>query len=286
MATQLLNYETLVVNGVIKIIIKTYRELGEYMQMFRKQNSDLLIIMSNAGYGKTTVLSEVMKGSDYVYINTHSTPLKTYLTLWEKRDCPVVFDDIDSILGNPIFVSMLKALANTSAIKELHYNSTSKLLGNAPESFKTTSNVCILLNEFDVRNKALQPLLDRGFFIEFVPSKEEILSKIELMSKSQSISIREKCVFEFIQENYQKIANLSLRVYMKGLQLYRDNPENWKEKFMQLIGFDEKLVEYLKLKEKFKTDNERIKNFKWSRATYYRVKQEAEEDGNIVGMEA
>ena len=259
------------------MIIKTYKELEEYVAMFKKQNCDLLIIMSKGGLGKTSLLSKTMKNQEYVYINTHSTPLKTYLTLFEKRDCPVVFDDIDSILKNSIMVSMLKSLTNTSAIKELTYHTTSKLIGNAPDNFTTTSNVCILLNEFDVQDKALKPLLDRGFFIEFLPSKEEILKKIEKVAKSQSLIDSEKCVLEFIKENYQKINELSLRSLMKGLQLYRDNPNNWKSKFMQMIGFDEKTIEYLNLKEKYKSEEERAKKFSWSRATYFRVKQENEQ---------
>ena len=155
--------------------IKTYKELEEYIKMFQKQNCDLLVIMSKAGLGKTTTLKKIMKNDEYIYVNTHSTPLKTYLTLYEKRDGPVVFDDISEILKNNIMVSMLKSLADTSPIKELHYNTTSKLIGNAPESFKTTSNVCILVNEFDIQNKSLAPLVDRGFYVEFLPNKDEIL---------------------------------------------------------------------------------------------------------------
>jgi len=244
--------------------------------MFKKQNADLLIVMSKAGYGKTSLLKEVMGKDDYVYCNTHSTPLKTYLDLFQKRDCPVVFDDLDAIFSSSVMTSLLKSLADTSNIKELHYNSTSSLLGNAPESFKTTSNVCILVNEFNVNSPALKPLIDRGFFIEFCPSKEEILEKIKEIAKSQSIAKEEKCVLKFLEDNYQKIENLSLRVYVKALQLYRDNPEKWKEKFMQMIGFDEKVIEYLKLKDTYKNIEDMVKNYKWSRATFFRVKSEVE----------
>jgi len=261
------------------MIIKTYTELKEFFEMFKKHNADLLIIMSRAGLGKTTILKNIMKEEEFTYINTHSTPLKTYLDLYDKRDCCVIFDDLGDILQNNIMVSMLKSLAETSPIKELHYNTTSKLIGNAPEEFKTTSNTCILLNEFDVRNKTLAPLLDRAFYIEFAPDKKEILLKIKEIAKSQSISNKEKCVLKFIEKNYEKIENLSLRTYIKALQLFRDNPNKWREKFMLMIGFDEKVIEYLKLKEKYKTDKERVELFPWSRATYFRVKQEVE-DGN------
>ena len=259
------------------MIIKSYSELEEYIKMFKNQTSDLIIIMSKAGLGKTTTLKKIMGKSNFIYINTHSTPLKTYINLFENRDNPVCFDDISTLLKNQIMVSILKSLADTSPIKELNYNTTSKLIGNAPESFRTTSNVCILLNEFDLKNKDLAPIIDRGFFIEFAPSKKEILKKIEKISKSQSIADLEKCVYEFIRDNYQKIKNLSIRTYIKALQLFRDNPAKWKERFMKMIGFDEKLIAYLQLKEKYKTDKEMIKKYKWSRSTFYRIKQEAEE---------
>jgi hypothetical protein len=260
------------------MIVRTYRELEEYFRMFKKQNCELLIVMSKAGYGKTTSLKRVMKDEDFVYINTHSTPLSTYLTLWQRRDCPVVFDDLDAIFNSNIMVSMLKALTDTSQIKELNYATTSKIIGDAPQTFKTTSNVCILLNEFDIHNRTLLPIIDRAIYIEFQPSKDEILKKIKEIAKSQSIAENQECVYEFIEQNYKKVNDLSLRTYKKAMQLFIDNPDKWKERFMALIGFDEKVIQYLTLKDRYKTDNERIANFNWSRATYFRVKQEVEGD--------
>jgi hypothetical protein len=258
------------------MIIRRYKEIIEYIKMFKNQNTDILIIMSKAGLAKTSLLKEIMGNSNYTYISTHSTPLKTYLNLFEKRDCPVVFDDLDSIFSSSIMTSLLKALADTSPIKELHYNTTSSLLGNAPESFKTTSNCCILLNEFNVNNANLKPIIDRGFFIEFCPSKKEIMDKIRKIAKSQNIAKSEKCVLEFLEQNYEKVDNLSLRTYVKALQLYKDDNKNWKEKFMQMIGFDEKVIEYIKLREKYSTVEEMVKNYKWSRATFFRVRSEVE----------
>lgn len=260
------------------MIIKTYKELNEFFEMFKKQNVDLLIVMSKAGYGKTTILKDVMKRTDYVYVSTHSTPLTTYLKLFEHIDCPVIFDDLNDLFNNNIMVSMLKSLADTSPIKEIFYGTTSSIIGNAPSSFKTTSNTCILLNEFDIHNRTLAPLIDRAFYIEFTPDKKEILNKIREISKSQNISNSSKCVLEFVEEHYKKIDNLSLRTYIKALQLHMDNPKKWKENFMKMIGFDEKLVEFIKLRGLYKTDNEGIKHYRWSRATYFRVKKELEDD--------
>lgn len=260
------------------MIVRTYAELQEYFKMFKKQNADLLIVLSKAGYGKTSMLKEVMGKEDYVYINTHSTPLKTYLNLFEKKDCPVIFDDLDSIFSSNVMTSLLKSLADTSPIKEIHYNTTSSLLGNAPENFKTTSNVCILVNEFNVNNPNLKPIIDRGFFIEFCPSKKEIMNKIRQIEKYQNIAQNEKCVLEFLEKNYLKIENLSLRTYIKALQLYRDDKNKWKEKFMKMVGFDEKIIEYIKLKEKYSKVEDMIQKYKWSRATFFRIRAGVEDE--------
>ena len=258
------------------MIVHTYDELQEYIEMFKTQNIDLLIIMSRGGLGKTTMLKDTMGKGDYVYINTHSTPLRAFQLLYEKRDCPVIFDDIEHILKNPTFVSLLKALADTSQVKELHYTTTSKAIGSVPETFATASNVCILVNEFSIKNPILAPLVDRGHYIEFNPSKDEIIKKIKEVAKSQSIAKSEMCVLDFITENGHKIDKLSIRTFIKALQLHTYDSTKWKERFMQEIGFDDKAIEYLTLKNQYKTDNERIEHFKWSRATYFRVKQEIE----------
>jgi hypothetical protein len=256
--------------------LKTYKELQSYIEMFKKQKIDLLIIMSRGGLGKTTTLKNTMGKDDYVYINTHSTPLRTFQLLHEKRDCPVIFDDIEHILKNHTFVSLLKALSDTSDIKNLHYSTTSKAIGNVPETFATTSNVCILVNEFSIKNPILAPLLDRGYYVEFNPTKEEVLKKIEEIEKSQNIANLKMPVLDFIKENAHKIEKLSIRTYIKAVQLYNYDQSKWKEWFMKEIGFDEKAIDYIKLKELYKTDEERVAHYKWSRATYFRVKGEVE----------
>lgn len=253
------------------MIIKTYLELEEFVEMFRRQNADLIIIKSRAGLGKTSLLKKKMGSrKNWVYANTHSTPLKTYLELHDKIDLPVVFDDIDSILSNPIMISLLKSLADTSQIKELHYHSTTKLLKDVPESFETKSNCCLLLNDFDTRNTTLLPLIDRAFFLDFRPSREEILEKMREINKER---FKNNEVFGFIEANYKVIRedDFTLRIFVKGVQLYQDNLQKWKERFMEMVEFDEKLILYIQLQEKYPTQNERLSHWKWSRGTYFNI---------------
>lgn len=252
--------------------IRTYKKLKEYIGMFKNKNADLLIIKSRAGLGKTTLLKGIM-GKEFVYVSTHSTPLKTYINLYENRDKPVCFDDMSSLLTSGIMISMLKCLAETTKEKELFYETTSTLIGDTPSSFKTTSNACLLLNQFDEKNPILVPIIDRGFFIEFNPSKKEILKQIKKFASSGKSEI---CVYEFVKKYHQIIKGFSLRTYVKALQLHKEYGNKWKEEFKRLVSFDEQIIEYLELKKKYKKERERKEHFSWKKTTYYKVKKEVE----------
>lgn len=255
------------------MIINTYRELEEFFEMFKKQNADLIIFVSKAGLGKTTTFKKIMGKKKHVYISIHSTPLRTYKKLYENKNRPVCIDDLDSIT-NPTMVALFKCLADTTPQKEIHWGTTSRLLGEVPEKFKTESNLCILVNQFNINNPLLVPLVNRGFDLRFEPSNLEILKKIREIAKSQNLTKSEKQVLEFIEKHYEEIKDFSLRTYIKALQLFRDNKKKWKERFMKMVSFDEKKIAVILLLEKYKTDKERIKEFekRWSRATFYRIK--------------
>ena len=265
------------------MIIKEYAGAEEYLRIFQRGNMNLVFLIGKAGYGKTSLMRKVMGNpKDYLYINTKDTPLNIHKNLYERKDQPVVFDDTKGLIQNKTNVSILMALCDTLPEKEIHYGTTSSLLGTTPQTFKTKSNVCVILNELDTESELIQPLLDRGFVIEFKPTRKEIMKKIREISKYQSITVSKKCVsvLKFFERNYEKFDVLSLRTYVKALQIYKDNPQKWIVRFMALNGFDGKTIEYLRLKKKYKKVEAMTKEFEkngfGNRATFFRTKKEVE----------
>jgi hypothetical protein len=162
------------------MIITTYKELIEYFNLFRDEKINLLVITSPPGMGKTSMILEILEEYPYAYINGHVTPLAAYEELFNGKDELVIIDDVDNIFDNKDMRILIKTISDSLETKTISYRTTKKMNKSEedktiPKQFQTKSKVCILLNDL---NKDFIAISDRGIFIEFLPSREEILNKI------------------------------------------------------------------------------------------------------------
>lgn len=259
-------------------IVTTYKELEFYIKMFRDGNADLLIIESSGGLGKSSSVDKVMQETKHLKVSAHTTPLQFYILGHEYKNCPVVLDDVDSLIINKENISLLKQFAETKEVKEISWFSTTKILTDEdiPQKYETRSKVMIICNCFSIFNKNVSSLTDRGFHIIFKPTKEEVINKIKEIAKSYKVNgVNLDEIIEII-ENYSKFANISLRTFVKGIFLYKQDKESYKTRLLQEMGINPKLIFLDRLLQQFQTDQERLEKWNeygYSRATYYRYKQ-------------
>ena len=248
------------------MIVETYDELKFYVEMFCHGNSDLLILESVGGYGKSRLVREVMSKIPHVRIGVHATPLSLYTLGYRNRDLPIVFDDVDSLLSDENNVALLKMFAETSETKEISWLTTSSILKKQgiPERYETKSRVIIICNSFNELSKKIHALKDRGHYLIFKPSDEELLGKMNEIKKShfEGISDEEKQkVYDLIKE-YAKFCDFSLRTFVKGVMLYRECNHgknlDWKSKLLKEMGINNKLVLISRCLDSFESDKERI----------------------------
>ena len=258
------------------IIVTTYKELEFYIKMFRDGNADLLILESKGGFGKSSLVDEIMKTTRHLKVSAHTTPLQFFILGYEYKDCHIVLDDVDSLIINKDNIALLKQFAETKQVKEIMWNTTSQILADTeiPQKYETRSRALIICNYFSVVNKNVSSLSDRGFHLIFKPSKEEVINKIKEISKSYR-DIETSEIIDLI-EKYSKFADISLRTFVKGIFLYKQDKENYKERLLQEMQINPKLVLLDKLLQQYPTDIERLERWNelgYSRATYYRYKQ-------------
>ena len=239
---------------------------------------DLLIIESSAGLGKTQLVKGKLKQIEHLMVNSHTTPLANYKQLYEHKDKLVWFDDVYYLLLNKLNVALLKQLCETTDMKTLCYHTTSEAINEVPFEFTTASKVLITCNSIEGNNPHLKAVKDRGFHIKFTPTRQEVLSKIqEVASNYPLLSDKDKEeVLSIIESNSKNIKDLSLRSLIKGFQLYRYynlKGENWKEDFLKELGLNEKLVKMNELLLKHNSDLDRLKEWNWSRQSYYNYKK-------------
>lgn len=265
------------------MIIKTYSELAFFVNMFKNGNSDLLIIESKGGLGKSRFIESVMSEEPYLKILSHITPMQFFILGFQYRNLPIIIDDVDGLMSNEENVSLLKQFCETTENKEVAWLTTHNLLiqQNIPQRYETKAKVCILTNDFRELTKKISALKDRGWYIEFKPNNSEILGKIKeiISGVCKEISYEEKLeVFNLI-EQYSKFCDFSLRTFVKGVHLYKECKNkgvNWKSILLNDLKINPKLVLLNGLLEGFKEETERIEEWEkqgLSKRSYYDYKR-------------
>jgi len=255
--------------------ITKYQELDKFVKMFAEKKANLIIIKSKAGLGKTSSVLRTLKGEDFYFINSHVTPLQFYKDIYTNIGRPILIDDVDNLLTSKISVSLLKQICGTEETKTIQYHSTSPASADVPMSFTTNSNVLILCNEFDVKNENIRALIDRGFYVSFEPSIEEVLTKMtEITNKYPHLQLDDRVkVLNFIKRNAKYGKDISLRTLIKAFQIFEFDQANWKRITLELMNIDQRMIEIVGLVEQYDNDKVRIQHFSGSKATYYRLKK-------------
>ena len=250
--------------------------------MFRNNNIDLLILEGIGGLSKSRIVEDSMKDREYLKIVSHVTPMKLYILGFEHQNQPIVFDDCDCLLQNDSNVALLKMFCDTSETKEINWFTTASKLEEegVPSRYETRSKVIIICNNFNEITQKISSLRDRGFFLQFNPTNEEILTKMKeiLPEVHKELSIGEKTQVYQVVESYANVADISLRTLIKGLSLYKECKAkglDWRKILLEGLEISPKLVLLDKILRDYEKESERIEAWigaGYSRRNYYEYK--------------
>lgn len=195
------------------MIIKTYKELQEFIVKMNEREINLVIVESRGGLGKTYSVESML--DDPLIFKGHATPLEVYMTLYRNPNRLVVFDDVDSYLNNKSAVAIMKQMTDTKETKDIHYSTSVTYEGQkVPKSFKSNCRVVILCNKIRVEDKDMKAVLTRGFHIKFVPDNREVYSALCKFAK-------DKQILGYLNGMLGRIKDFNFRIYELCLQLKR-----------------------------------------------------------------
>lgn len=263
---------------------KYFGKIEAFVDIVVKGHSNSLLLLGSTGLGKTTTVlntllnSDLRQGEDFVYLNSHLTPLKLYETLYLNRGKKVIVID-DVPLSDENFVSILKgALYGFNGKRFVQYNSSSEKL-QVPSEFELEAGVIFCCNAMP-DNPNLEALKSRCLYyvVEFdYFTRLKILAEMtKLPYKNLSYEER-KGVFGFIKENSKPFTReLNFRTLTKFYEIYCYDKKNWKGLAIEFLDYDEDMLLVDKLQRHFKTGKERVEEFVKetgkSRRTYYYAK--------------
>jgi hypothetical protein len=181
--------------------------------------------------------AEVVKGS--------ATPIGLYQTLYKYSDpnCVVVFDDCDSILLDDVSLNLLKGALDSGKKRKISWLADSRILRSEgiPDSFEFKGSVIFITNlKFDkMKSQKLRDHLDalqsRCHYLDLTLDTmrdkilriKQIARSGELFSDLELSDIAQDEIIAFMDENKNRLREMSLRMAIKIGQLYKSFPTKW-----------------------------------------------------------
>jgi hypothetical protein len=182
--------------------------------------------------------AEVVKGS--------ATALGLYSTLYKYSDanCVLVFDDCDSILVDDVALNLLKGALDSGKKRKISWLSDSNMLRREgiPDSFNFNGSVIFITNlKFDqMKSQKLRDHLDalqsRCHYLDLtldtmrdkVLRIKQIAKDGELFAEYDFDQVVQDEIIEFLEENKNKMREMSLRMAIKVADLRKSFPLKWK----------------------------------------------------------
>ena len=160
--------------------ITTYQRLEAHVKAWIDGDIDSLMIVGDAGLGKTSAVVNALENRSYQLFRAHQSPLEIYLGLYDNPYTPCVLDDVSGILKNTDGIDLLKCLCETGK-KTLRWGTTTNKLDKRAKQFVYHSRALIILNRIPNKDKDVYAVMDRCDAIEFKPAKAEVLHRMKVL---------------------------------------------------------------------------------------------------------
>jgi hypothetical protein len=216
-----------------------------------------LIVSGPAGLGKSFTVEAKLteleqKGHSVTYIKGYVRPLALYKLLYETRhpNSVLVFDDSDSVFYDDVSMNLLKGACDSTERRVLHWLSKSiekeedEEGESIPEKFEFQGSIIFITNyDFDAMIESgtklaphFQALVSRSHYLDLaMKTKMDYIVRIRQVVRGGMLRDRgfnaaeQTMILEFIENNMERLRELSLRMVVKISGLYKMDKSNWQK---------------------------------------------------------
>jgi hypothetical protein len=213
-----------------------------------------LIVSGPAGVGKSHNVLQAARefekrGGKVGVIKGFCRPTGLYRALYDHsaHNDVLIFDDADSAFGDPVSLNLLKAACELSENRRISWMAETKMLTDEgdrlPRTFEYSGNIVFITN-IDMQAAVdrghglaahFDALMSRSLYIDLgMKNKRDCIVRIKQVVESGALtshgitSTDAREILGFVEENSEKLRELSLRLVVKIGHLKRNNPVQWK----------------------------------------------------------
>ena len=241
--------------AIIERLGERFNILTEMTKAVKKGDVRAMIVSGPPGVGKSYGVEAVLEKDDlfnklaqrkpkFEIVKGAMSALGLYAKLYEFSEAGnvVVFDDCDSILFDDLSLNILKGALDSSDRRFISWNTDSRLLRNEdiPNRFEFKGSAIFITNiKFEhVKSKRMKDHLDalesRCHYIDLqMDTQREKMLRIKqivgagMLQKYEFEEVEKATILEFIDENKDKLRELSLRMVLKIADLKKSFPSSW-----------------------------------------------------------
>ena len=246
---------------IIERLRERFNILDDMTRAVKKGDVRAMIVSGPPGVGKSYGVEKVLSRHDvfadvaqdeklkkYEVVKGAMSAIGLYKKLYEfsaKKNI-LVFDDCDSVLLDDLSLNILKAALDSSAKRTIHWNTDSRSLQSegVPNKFEFKGGAIFITNiKFEnVKSKKLRDHLEalesRCHYLDLtIDTDREKLLRIRQVTQDHNLfetngfefaNSEKEEVIDFIDENKDKMRELSLRMVIKVAALKASMP-NWRK---------------------------------------------------------
>lgn len=253
--------------AVVPVIVETDEEieqkLSERFEVLELMTNDSLkgevrslVVSGPGGLGKSYTVERAVGAVDpdeerHTIIKGYVKATGLYRLLWShrSRNKVIIFDDADSSFLDDKCLNMLKAVCDTTETRRVSYLADYDMVDGEegeiiPRSFVFEGTIIFISNmDWDAEvarghklSVHLEAMMTRSHYIDLaMKTKRDYMIRIKqvvrqgMLEQHGLCKIGVKDVMEYIEENFESLRDLSLRMAIKLADLRRSNPTGWKK---------------------------------------------------------
>jgi hypothetical protein len=260
--------------------VRAYDEFIGYLRDFVDGGYHFLWVFGRPGISKTESIKTAIRGRKAYYRKGGQlSPLRFYLDCYHHRGEPVILDDAEHLLDDPIGATLVRSLADTSSAKLMCWTTSTRALGDVPPTYFTTSPLCIISNKV-TSDEALH---SRAVVLHFDPPNSEVHRAVGRWFWDQE-------VYDWFGRHASRLRPLDARWYVVA---YQDKlaGRDWRGIVLNAYALDKVacLVQDLEADPAHPTAEDKARRFAElmagekgaSRASYFRVRKRLQEEGRL-----